>query len=89
MAITEKQTEASNLTASNSTKKMSALDWIAVALVVIGGLNWGLVGLFDFDLVAFLFGAMTNVSRVVYVVVAVAALYAVFSFTKLSTASRG
>ena len=88
MAITEKQTETSNLTASQSTKKMSAIDWIAIALVVIGGLNWGLVGLFDFDLVAFLFGAMTNVARIIYVVVAVAALYAVFSVTKLSTANR-
>ena len=88
MAFIEKRTEATNTVSAHKVSKTSALDWLAIALVVIGGLNWGLVGLFDFDLVAFLFGAMTNVARVVYVVVALAALYAIFSFTKLSTASR-
>lgn len=87
MANPEQPTETSNLAVSRSTKKMSAIDWIAIALVVVGGLNWGLVGLFDFDLIAFLFGAMTNVARIAYVVVAIAALYAIFSVTKLSTAN--
>lgn len=86
MAITEKRTEATTTVSSQKVAKTSALDWLAIALVVIGGLNWGLVGLFDFDLVAFLFGAMTNVARAVYVIVALGALYAIFSFTKLSTA---
>lgn len=90
MALIEKQTAASNTGSAPTLSKTSAsaFDWIAVALVVIGGLNWGLVGLFNFDLVAFLFGAMTDIARLTYVVVAIAALYAIFSFSKLSAAHR-
>lgn len=56
-------------------------DWIAIVLVVVGGLNWGLVGLLDTDLVALLFGAMSTLSRIVYVLVGLAAVYlAVASF---------
>ena len=53
----------------------STIDWIALVLVIIGGLNWGLVGLFGFDLVAKLFGEMSGLSRVVYVLVGLAAIY--------------
>jgi uncharacterized membrane protein YuzA (DUF378 family) len=59
-------------------KKMSALDWIAVILVIIGGLNWGLVGLFKFDLVAAIFGDMSALSRIVYDLVGLAALYMIY-----------
>lgn len=55
--------------------KMSSLDWICLVLVIIGGLNWGLVGLVNFDLVAALFGAMSIVSRIVYDLVGLSALY--------------
>ncbi|HQF41228.1 MAG TPA: DUF378 domain-containing protein [Candidatus Paceibacterota bacterium] len=57
--------------------KFKALDWLAIILTIIGGINWGLVGLFGFDLVASLFGMMTVLSRVIYVVVGLAALYMV------------
>ncbi len=50
------------------------LQGIALILVIIGALNWGLVGLFSFDLVAAIFGAGTIPARVVYVVVAIAGL---------------
>jgi uncharacterized protein len=53
----------------------NVLDWIALVLVIIGGINWGLVGAFDFNLVARLFGDMTMASRVVYILVGLAALY--------------
>ena len=53
----------------------NVLDWVALALVIIGGINWGLVGAFDFDLVAAIFGNMTMASRAVYVLVGLAALY--------------
>ncbi len=54
------------------------LDRIALILAIIGGLNWGSVGLFGFDAVAWLFGGQTAVlSRVVYVVVALAALWCI------------
>ncbi|MBI4214358.1 DUF378 domain-containing protein [archaeon] len=55
--------------------KMSTLGWVAWVLVVIGALNWGLVGLFDYNLVDAIFGEMSGVSRVVYVLVGLSALY--------------
>jgi len=57
---------------------MKTLDLITFILMVIGGLNWGLVGIFSFDLVAAIFGAMSLVSRIVYIVVAVCTLYHLF-----------
>ncbi len=51
-----------------------ALKWIAWVLVVIGALNWGLVGLFNFDLVAAIFGAGSVASTVVYVIVGLSAI---------------
>lgn len=54
---------------------MKTLDVLAAALLVIGGLNWGLVGLADFDLVAAVFGPMSAPSRLVYALVGFAALY--------------
>jgi len=54
---------------------MKALKMIAIVLVIVGGLNWGLVGLFNFDLVAAIFGAMSLLSKIVYVLVGLAALY--------------
>ncbi|SAK99464.1 hypothetical protein AWB77_05983 [Caballeronia fortuita] len=53
----------------------SPVDWIAGALVVIGALNWGLVGLLQLDLVAAIFGAGSVLSRIVYVLVGLAGLY--------------
>ncbi len=64
--------------------KLSTFDWVAVALVIIGGLNWGLVGAFNFDLVATIFGAMSAVSRIVYILVGLSALYMVYLSTKLA-----
>lgn len=64
-------------------KASKALNWIAIALVVIGGLNWLLVGAFDFDLVAALFGEMSGVSRAVYVLVGLAAIYTLFAAPRL------
>ena len=54
---------------------MKGLDILAGVLVVVGGLNWGLVGLFQFDLVATLFGDMSGMSRLVYALVGVCAVY--------------
>ena len=67
--------------------KMNVLDWIAAVLVIIGGLNWGLVGLFDFDVIATIFGAMSIVSRIIYVVVGVGALYMIATVSKCSKGS--
>ncbi|WP_027366280.1 DUF378 domain-containing protein [Desulfocurvibacter africanus] len=54
---------------------MRTLDVITTILLIIGGLNWGLVGLFEFDLVAALFGTMSLFSRLVYVLVGLSAIY--------------
>ena len=51
------------------------LDRIALILVVIGAINWGLIGIFRFDLVATLFGSMSWLSRLVYILVGLAGLY--------------
>lgn len=57
---------------------MSILDRIALALTVIGGINWGLVGIFRFDLVAWLFGGQdVLISRIIYTVVGIAALWCI------------
>ena len=55
--------------------KLNAFDSIALILVIVGGLNWGLVGALNFDLVATLFGTMSVISKIVYVLVGVAAIY--------------
>jgi uncharacterized membrane protein YuzA (DUF378 family) len=55
--------------------KLSSFDWVALVLVLIGALNWGLVGLFGLDLVAVILGKMTIFSRIIYVVVGIAAVY--------------
>ena len=54
---------------------MKSLDTIAAILLVVGGLNWGLVGLFNFDLVAALFGDGAIVARLVYILVGLSAAY--------------
>ena len=54
------------------------MDRIALVLAIIGGLNWGSVGLFHFDLVAYLFGGQTStVSRVVYTLVGLSAIWCI------------
>lgn len=54
---------------------MSVLNKLTLLLLVVGGLNWGLVGLFDFDLVAAIFGEMSPLSRIVYTLVGASALW--------------
>ena len=56
-------------------KNLNVFDWVAIVLVIIGALNWGLIGVFKFDLVAVLFGDMTVLSRIVYDLVGLAAIY--------------
>ena len=55
---------------------MKALDWTALTLVIIGALNWGLIGFFQFDLVATIFGGSASfLSRIIYGLVGLAGLY--------------
>jgi len=62
---------------------MKNLDLVATILLVVGGLNWGLVGAANFDLVAAIFGPMSPLSRIVYVVVGLAALYRIIQWKSM------
>ena len=61
-------------------QKLNAIGLIALVLVIIGGLNWGLVGFFSFDLVAALFGNASMLSNIVYDLVGISALYLAFAY---------
>ena len=56
---------------------MKIIDTIALVLVIIGAINWGLVGFFNFNLVDTLFGSMTAITRVIYALVGVAGLWCI------------
>ena len=56
---------------------MRSINILTLVLVIVGGLNWGLVGLFDFDLVAAIFGGGSALSRIVYVLVGLSAVWQV------------
>ena len=54
---------------------MKTLDYIALTLVIIGAVNWGLIGIFKLDLVNLIFGNMTWMSRVIYTLIGISGLY--------------
>lgn len=56
---------------------MKALDTTALVLVIIGAINWGLIGFFQYDLVSALFGTMTAFTRIVFALVGIAGLYSI------------
>jgi len=62
--------------------KQKPLYSICLVLVIVGGLNWGLVGLLNFDLVAAIFGNMSFLSRLVYDLVGLSAIYLLISLIK-------
>lgn len=59
------------------------LDGTALTIAIIGAINWGLIGLFRFDLVAFLFGDMSWLSRIVYVIVGICGIYLLTFYMRL------
>ena len=60
------------------------LDYFALTIVIIGAVNWGLIGFFGFDLVAWLFGSMSWISRIVYGLVGLCGLYLLSFYGRLS-----
>lgn len=64
--------------------KLNVLDWVFIILLIVGGLNWGLVGFLQFDLVATIFGEASVLSRIVYGLVGISALYVLFTSGKLA-----
>lgn len=63
---------------------MKIVNIIALLLVIIGGINWGLVGLFEFNLVDFLFGAGSILARIVYILVGISSLWCISLFAKIA-----
>jgi uncharacterized protein len=71
------------------TSALGAVDWVAMALLILGGLNLGLMGLMNIDVIASVFGETTDASRVAYIVVGLSALYAIYLCTRLASGRRG
>jgi hypothetical protein len=59
---------------------MKIVDIVSAVILAIGGLNWGLIGFFEFNLVESIFGPMSALSRIVYCLVGLSALYEIFMF---------
>ncbi len=59
---------------------MKSLDIITLVLIIIGAINWGLIGFFQFDLVAAIFGTMSTFTRIIYALVGIAGLYGISFF---------
>ena len=66
---------------------MRGLDYTALTIVIIGAVNWGLIGFFRFDLVAFIFGNMSWISRIVYGLVGICGLYMLSVYGRISDRS--
>ena len=82
--LSDRRTTAESLHKS----RLNALDWVAMLLLMIGGLNWGLVGLFNVDIVAALFGTQSALSRIVYVLVGLSALYSIYTSSKMASSTH-
>ena len=59
------------------------LDYFGLFFTILGAINWGLIGFFEFDLVAFLFGTMTVFTRILYGIIGVCGLYMVTTFGRI------
>ena len=64
------------------------LDNILLALIIIGSINWGLIGFFRFDLIAFLFGNMSWLTRIIYALVGIGGLYMISAFGRIDVYKR-
>lgn len=64
------------------------IDYTALTLVIIGAVNWGLIGFLKFDLVAFLFGNLTWLSRIIYALVGISGLYLISIYGRIADGSE-
>ncbi|MBA2840838.1 hypothetical protein HNP87_001370 [Methanococcus maripaludis] len=67
---------------SRTHSRKDALDWVSIVLVIIGGLNWGLVGAFNIDLIQVIFGSFPSVARILYILVGLSAIYMIYYASK-------
>ncbi|MGN1327548.1 MAG: DUF378 domain-containing protein [Clostridia bacterium] len=63
---------------------MKVLNYIVLTLLIIGALNWLLIGLFEFNLVSFIFGELSFLSRLIYVLVGICGVWAIAFYSKIS-----
>lgn len=63
---------------------MKVINWIALTLVIIGALNWLLVGIFEFNLVDAIFGSLSILARIIYIIVGIAGLWSIAFYSKIS-----
>lgn len=64
------------------------LDYFVLTIVIIGAINWGLIGFFGLDLISWLFGSMSLLSRIIYGVVGICGLYMLSVFGRITSMSR-
>jgi uncharacterized membrane protein YuzA (DUF378 family) len=69
-------------------KHTHLIDTLAMILLIVGGLNWLLVGLFEFDLVATLFGHMGLISRLVYILVGASAIWKIVCYARCKSCAK-
>lgn len=76
--------------------RLNTLDWVALVLTIVGAVNWGLVGFFNFDLVRAIFGNgitgtadISTLSRIIFAVVGLSGLYSIYSLSKIASMPAG
>lgn len=62
---------------------MSKLNKILIFILIAGGINWGFIGLINFDIISFVFGPIILLTRILYSIIGIAAIYIIFNFKKL------
>lgn len=67
---------------------MKGLDYTALVIAIVGAVVWGLIGLFNFNLVSFLFGSMSWISRIVYILVGICGLYTTSFFGRIGNTTE-
>lgn len=70
---------------NRSIAMLKVLDIVAAVLVIVGALNWGLVGFFDFNLVTALFGTLPVLVKIIYILIGLSAVYQIFHYFKYGT----
>lgn len=63
------------------------LDYTVLTITIIGAINWGLIGFFNFNLVAWLFGNMTWLTRIIYAIVGLSGLYLISTYGRIRSAA--
>jgi uncharacterized protein len=66
-------------------KKLNTFDWIVATLLIIGGLNWGIIGFFGINVVGAIFGEMSAITRIIYALVGLSSIYALFIPSRMSS----